>query len=151
MVGHRRQWPRQATELVKMGYDYLAIGGMVPLRPEQIKSALGAVRDAIPKEVAVHILDLQKQTTCMSFKTVASTVLTPPRHCYEPLKILALTTMSGMGRHSIIFTAIRVPQVLTSPPLKRMVQAGKLELEEAVELEREAFRHFANMIVARLL
>ena len=48
------------------------------------------------------------------------------------------------------FTAIRVPQVLTSPP-KRMVQAGKLELEEAVELEREAFRHFANTIVARLL
>ena len=31
-----------------------------------------------------------------------------------------------------------MPQVLTSPPLKRMVQAGKLELEEAVELEREA-------------
>ena len=49
-----------AAELVKMGYDYLAMGGMVPLRPEQIKSALGAVRDAIPKEVAVHILGFAK-------------------------------------------------------------------------------------------
>ena len=85
-----------------MGYDYLAIGGMVPLRPEQIKSALGAVRDAIPKEVAVHILGFAKADHVHDFKTVASTVLTPPRHCYEPLKIPALTTMSGMGRHSII-------------------------------------------------
>ena len=44
-----------AAELVKMGYDYLALGGMVPLKAEQIMGALKAV-SAIPDDVQVHIL-----------------------------------------------------------------------------------------------
>ena len=38
------------------------------------------------------------------------------------------------------FTAIRVPQVLSSNPLKKMVQSGKLELEDAIELEKNALK-----------
>ena len=33
-----------ASELIKRGYTYIALGGMVPLRADQIKSALDTVR-----------------------------------------------------------------------------------------------------------
>ena len=49
-----------AAELVKMGYDYLALGGMVPLKAEQIMGALKAVRAAIPDDVQIHILGFAK-------------------------------------------------------------------------------------------
>ena len=127
-----------ATELVKMGYDYLAIGGMVPLRPEQIKSALGAVRDAIPKEVAVHILGFAKADHVHEFQNCGLDSVDTTSPLLRAFKDSRANYYEWDGASFNYFTAIRVPQVLTSPPLKRMVQAGKLELEEAVELEREA-------------
>ena len=127
-----------AAELVKMGYDYLAIGGMVPLRPEQIKSALGAVRDAIPKEVAVHILGFAKADHVHEFQNCGLDSVDTTSPLLRAFKDSRANYYEWDGASFNYFTAIRVPQVLTSPPLKRMVQAGKLELEEAVELEREA-------------
>ena len=127
-----------AAELVKMGYDYLAIGGMVPLRPEQIKSALGAVRDAIPKQVAVHILGFAKADHVHEFQNCGLDSVDTTSPLLRAFKDSRANYYEWDGASFNYFTAIRVPQVLTSPPLKRMVQAGKLELEEAVELEREA-------------
>ena len=49
-----------AEKLIKMGYKYVALGGMVPLKADQIKSALNAVRSVIPKETEVHILGFAK-------------------------------------------------------------------------------------------
>ena len=127
-----------AAELVKMGYDYLAIGGMVPLRSEQIKSALGAVRDAIPKEVAVHILGFAKADHVHEFQNCGLDSIDTTSPLLRAFKDSRANYYEWDGASFNYFTAIRVPQVLTSPPLKRMVQAGKLELEEVVELEREA-------------
>ena len=38
------------------------------------------------------------------------------------------------------FTAIRIPQSLDSTPLKKLVQSGKLELENAVKSEKQALQ-----------
>ena len=40
-----------ASRLVKMGYKYLAIGGMVPLKSPQIRSCLAAIRQVIPNQI----------------------------------------------------------------------------------------------------
>jgi len=56
-----------AEELVKMGYNYLALGGMVPLKAEQIRGALQAVRAVIPRETQVHILGFAKAEEVHSF------------------------------------------------------------------------------------
>src|SRR3546814_8544970 len=49
-----------ATQLVHMGYDYLAVGGIVPLKIQQIHSALSPIRDAIPSWIRQHILGFVK-------------------------------------------------------------------------------------------
>ena len=49
-----------ARRLVAMGYDYLAIGGMVPLNGTSIHMALGAIRELIPEYARLHILGFGK-------------------------------------------------------------------------------------------
>ena len=56
-----------ACEMVKMGYKYLALGGMVPLKSPQIMSALNAVRSEIPKDVELHILGFAKSDDLNQF------------------------------------------------------------------------------------
>ena len=127
-----------AAELVKMGYDYLALGGMVPLKAEQIMGALKAVRAAIPDDVQVHILGFAKADEVQNFigKGLDSVDTTSP--LLRAFKDSRANYYEWNGSAFNYYTAIRVPQVLTSPPLKRAVQSGKLELEKAVALERSA-------------
>ena len=49
-----------ARRLVAMGYGYLAIGGMVPLKSPEIKLCLEAIRGAIPASTRMHILGFAK-------------------------------------------------------------------------------------------
>lgn len=46
--------------LCKQGYKYLAVGGMVPLKIEQIEAALTAIRGAIPRSTRLHLLGFGK-------------------------------------------------------------------------------------------
>ena len=49
-----------ARNLAKMGYDYLAIGGTVPLKIEQIRRVLDALRGVLPDDVGLHLLGFGK-------------------------------------------------------------------------------------------
>lgn len=49
-----------ARRLVDMGYDYIALGGMVPLKVPQIHRVLQAVREEIPLTVKLHIFGFAK-------------------------------------------------------------------------------------------
>ena len=129
-----------AKKLIKMGYEYIALGGMVPLNSEQIKSALSAVRTAIPKETKVHILGFAKADHIHEFldKGLDSADTTSP--LLRAFKDARRNYWTWNGNEFEYFGAIRVPQPLSSPSLKRMVQSGKLELEKAVKLEKQSLR-----------
>ena len=49
-----------ARNLAKMGYDYLAIGGTVPLKIDQISRVLRTLRDALPDSIRLHLLGFGK-------------------------------------------------------------------------------------------
>src|SRR3546814_10059993 len=49
-----------ARRLVAMGYNYLAVGGTVPLKSPQIKACLRAIRDVVPATTRLHILGFAK-------------------------------------------------------------------------------------------
>jgi hypothetical protein len=46
--------------LKKMGYSYLAVGGMVPLKAPEIHSCLDSIRTAVGPNVKLHILGFAK-------------------------------------------------------------------------------------------
>ena len=129
-----------AEKLIKMGYKYVALGGMVPLKADQIKSALNAVRSVIPKETEVHILGFAKADQVHEFIGNGLTSIDTTSPLLRAFKDSRTNYYTWTGDNFEYFTAIRIPQVLSSNPLKKMVQSGQLELEKAVKLEKQAIK-----------
>lgn len=125
-----------ARRLVAMGYDYLAIGGMVPLKSPDIKRCLAAIRDAIPASVKMHILGFAKADDIDSFHgyDIASFDTTSPLiRAFKDAKQNYYLPGNGMGLR--YFTSIRVPQAIENPKLQRSVKKGIFRAEELVRLE----------------
>jgi hypothetical protein len=128
-----------ASSLVRMGYTYLALGGMVPLKTPQIKQCLQAIRDAVPASTRIHILGFAKaddidgftQFNITSFDTTSPLIraFKDKQHNYY---------LPGTGGKLRTFSAIRVPQALENPRLMRLVKEGKLKAEVLSQLERKA-------------
>jgi len=133
-----------ATELVKMGYRYLAIGGLVPLKSDEIHLAVAAVHDAVKKwpSVKLHLLGFAKADTLHEFtkySKIASFDSTSPlikafkdsvRNYYEPLDDRSLN----------YYTAIRIPQAIENNILKNHAKTGLYRQEDLLKMERSALK-----------
>jgi len=128
-----------ALELVKMGYDYLAFGGLVPLRIDSIKQILQAVQNILPPGVRTHILGFAKANCLNEFKcfNISSFDTTSPlirafkdaRHNYWHMN----------DDHQIeYYHAIRIPQAHENNKIKNLIKSGRLRQEHVLAMEREA-------------
>lgn len=136
-----------ARRLVAMGYNYLAVGGMVPLRPHQIKQCLRAIRSVIPAETSLHVLGFAKADDIHEFTGfgITSFDTTSPliRAFKDSRANYWLADETGRMRY---YTALRVPQALENTKLKNMVKRGDITSETLTHLERaslDALRAFA--------
>ena len=117
-----------ASKMVKMGYKYLALGGMVPLKSSQIMSALIAVRSSIPKDVELHILGFAKSDDLNQFvgKGINSIDTTSP--LLRAFKDKTNNYYTKSDDKYVYYAAIRVPQALGNNELKKLVNSGSLDL-----------------------
>ena len=125
-----------ARRLVTMGYGYLAIGGMVPLKSPEIKLVLEAIRNAVPASTRLHILGFAKADDIDSFHSydIASFDTTSPLiRAFKDAKQNYYLPGEGLGLR--YFTSIRVPQAIENPKLQRSVKKGIFRAEELVRLE----------------
>lgn len=137
-----------ATTLACMGYDYLAVGGTVPLRIEQMRHALAAVRDALPSRVRLHVLGFGKidHLADLARYGVASFDTTSPllRAFKDARKNYWARAANGDLSY---YTAIRIPQATENNRLKNNALEGGLNQEEMRRLEAAALggvRSFAR-------
>ena len=128
-----------ARRLQAMGYDYLALGGMVPLKAPEIHECLKAIREAIGPRIRLHVLGFAKADQIHEFAGygIASFDTTSPliRSFTDAKANYYLGGPDGRLRY---FTAIRIPQALENPKLMRGVKSGALGAEELQRLERNA-------------
>lgn len=128
-----------ASQLVHMGYDYLAVGGLVPLKVPQIHAALSAIRAAIPSRVRLHLLGFGKIENLAEFERygVASFDTTSPllRAFKDAVKNYFARDAEGALSY---YTAIRVPQARENNKLKAKARRGVLHQETALKLETSA-------------
>lgn len=131
-----------ATQLVKMGYQYLAIGGLVPLHVSEVHQAVAAVHGAINKwsDVKLHLLGFAKADNLHEFtqyKQIASFDTTSPllRAFKDSKQNYYLPTPDGKLEY---FTAIRIPQALDNTKLKNQARAGSYVQEDLLQMERSA-------------
>jgi hypothetical protein len=122
-----------------MGYDYLAVGGTVPLKIEQVRRALAAIRDAVPSRTRLHVLGFGKieqfgdlkQFGVVSFDTTSPLV----RAFKDSRKNYWARCTDG---HLSYYTAIRIPQATENNRLKQKALEGRLNQEAVRRLEEAA-------------
>ncbi|ANM09218.1 MULTISPECIES: tRNA-guanine transglycosylase DpdA [unclassified Rhizobium] len=128
-----------ARRLVAMGYNYLALGGTVPLKAPQIRACLAAIRDTIPDTTKLHILGFAKADEIDTFGRYNITsfdTTSPLIRAFKDAKAnYYLPMRSGKLEY---YTAIRVPQALENPKLMRLAKRGALNQEQLVSMEKNA-------------
>jgi hypothetical protein len=125
-----------SRRLCAMGYNYLAVGGLVPLKTPQIHKIIQAIRDAVPQNTRIHLLGFAKADVIAEFVpyNITSFDTTSPlirAFKAEKNNYYALNE-TGMLSYS---TAIRVPQATENRRLKQAAKEGKINQEEIQSLE----------------
>lgn len=128
-----------ASSLEKMGYKYLAIGGMVPLNSPQIHQCLSAIQAKISRGIKLHILGFAKAEQIHEFKqySIASFDTTSPlTRAFKDAK--ANYYHVGSEGRLEYFTAIRIPQATENTRLKRRARSMGSDQEKLLRMEKKA-------------
>jgi hypothetical protein len=128
-----QSYASSVSELQEIGYERIALGGMVPLKTRDIVSSLEEIsRVRLPK-TQLHLLGIMREDAAARFASLGVTSFDSTsafRQSFKDDKDNYHTT----GR---TYTAIRVPQVEGNMRLKRNIEAGRIVQEDAVRLERQ--------------
>jgi hypothetical protein len=128
-----------AQSLADMGYDYLAIGGTVPLKIDQIRRVLAALRDALPSRVRLHLLGfgkIEELASLEEFGVTSFDTTSPLLRAFKDAK--KNYWMRTPGGNLSYYTAIRIPQATENNKLKQKALEGSLNQEDVRLLEDAA-------------
>ena len=128
-----------AISLKKMGYTYIAIGGMAPLRAPQILRVIEAIRNAVGNDLGIHILGFAKAEDIASFQHLNITSFDSTSPLIRAFKDLSrnyyvLKPEGGLDYYS----AIRIPQAIENNNLKNLAKMGVYSQEDLIKRESHA-------------
>lgn len=133
-------YARAVQALQQMGYFYIALGGMVPLKTKEIISCLAAIAEVRKPEIKLHLLGVTRTDHLEIFARygVASFDSTSPlRRAFKDDKDNYYT----LDR---TYTAIRVPQVEGNPQLQKRIKSGQVSQDRARQLEKACLLSLKN-------
>lgn len=121
-------------QIQDMGYTYIALGGLVPLKTVDILEILEKVAEVRKPGVGLHLFGVTRLEKILEFakygvKSFDST--SPLRQAFKD-ETDNYHTIEGKT-----YTAVRVPQVEGNPKLRALISSGKVNQAEARKLERE--------------
>lgn len=130
-----------ALRLKKMGYTYIAIGGMAPLQAPQILKALEAIRSTIGNDLGIHILGFAKAEEIAFFRHLNITSFDSTSPLIRAFKdsqrnYFSLKPEGGLEYYS----AIRIPQAIENNGLKALAMKGVYSQEDLQSRESHALK-----------
>jgi hypothetical protein len=136
-----RSMAQAAQTLVKLGYQYLAIGGLVPLKVDAIKQVLQTIRDQIGAEPKIHLLGFAKADHIGEFTGYGITSFDSTSPLIRAFKddksnYYLANDCGGLD----YYTAIRVPQSLDNARLMQGVKRGLFDADDLRIREERALR-----------
>lgn len=140
-VGVAQGWSPQSyafafKQLQSMGFTYIALGGLVPMKTKDILQTLHAIQAVRTSNVGIHLLGV---TRCEDIKAfveygvVSFDSTSPLVRAFKDDKYNYYTPWKT-------YTAIRIPQVDANPKLKARILAGEVNQDWAARLERDCMR-----------
>jgi hypothetical protein len=135
-VGAAQGWSAESyrdgvNSLQKMGYDYIALGGMVPLKTHEILSSLEAIREVRRPGTKLHLLGISRLENLDAFESAGVYSFDST----SPLKRAFMDDRDNYHTLDRTYTAVRIPQVEGNNQLKKLILAGEVEFEKARRLE----------------
>lgn len=136
-----RSYAHAVNALQKMGYRYIALGGMVPLKTKDILTSLEAISVVRNPETRLHLLGVSRTEHLQAFSRLgvfSFDSTSPLRQAFKDDKDNYYTLERT-------YPAIRIPQVEGNPKLQKRISSGKVSQERARFLERgclDAMRKF---------
>jgi hypothetical protein len=118
--------------LQRMGYRRIALGGMVPLRTDDILACLEAVDSVRRRDTQLHLLGI---TRCENVDIFAACGVTS-FDSTSPFRQSFKDDRDNYYALDRTYTALRVPQVDANPKLRGRIRAGEIRQETAMQLER---------------
>jgi Queuine tRNA-ribosyltransferase len=130
-----------SRQLCAMGYEYLAVGGLVPLKSSQIHKIIQAIKDVVPPNTKIHLLGFAKADVIGEFVryNIASFDTTSPLIRAFKEEKRNYYVLNDIGDLSY-YTAIRVPQATENTRLLRAAKEGKINQEKMQALETISLR-----------
>lgn len=140
-VGVAQGWsPNSYAASVKalqdMGYSYVALGGMVPLKTQEILDVLRKTREVRNPKTKLHLLGVTRINEMEEFNesgVVSFDSTAPFVKSFKDDKCNYFTPERA-------YTAIRIPQIEANLKLQRLISSGKIDQQKARGLEQECLR-----------
>jgi hypothetical protein len=125
--------------LQQVGYDYIALGGMVPLKTAEIEACLKAVDAVRRPETRFHLLGITRTELVKSYErygVVSFDTTSPFRQAFKDDR-------DNYYAPDRKYLAIRVMQVDSNNRLKQRVLAGQLDQNRGRRLEQTCLQALA--------
>lgn len=126
-----RSYAAAVKELQAMGYQYVAIGGMVPLKTPQVRESLAAINEIRDAKTQLHLLGITRTENLHEFSMHGVTSFdstSPLRQAFKDDRDNYYTPEKN-------YTAVRIPQIEGNPKMERSIRSGKISQGRARELE----------------
>jgi hypothetical protein len=127
-------------ELQRMGYNYIALGGLVPLKSRELLDVLAAVSTVRNSTTRLHLLGISRLECYEDFSKYGVASLDST----APLKQAFMDDKNNYHTHDAPYTAVRIPQVDGNPQLKRLILSGRVDLSNALRQERDCLDAVIN-------
>lgn len=127
-----KSYTRAVTELTKMGYDYVALGGLVPLKTPDILDVLSAVQNVTHGKLRLHLFGITRLENFAAYNAAGVVSLDSASPMRQAFKDAKNNYYSAAGH----YTAVRVPQADKYPKLLRVIRNGELDQQEAFRQEK---------------
>lgn len=127
---------KASKSLVDMGYNYIAIGGLVPLDVNLCEEIIASVREEIGYDIKIHLLGFAKAKQLQRFvkyKITSFDSTSPLIKAFKDSKDNYFTPT----KH---YCAIRVPSSDKTVALNKKISSGVIDQKTAQILERKALR-----------
>jgi hypothetical protein len=118
--------------LQRMGYEYIALGGMIGLKSSEILRCLTRLSGTLKRGIGLHILGVTRIDSIDQFAELGVTSIDST----SPLRQAFKDSKDNYYAPDRTYTAIRVPQVDGNPQLMRKVKSGRVNQQAARQLEQ---------------
>ncbi|MFI6823215.1 tRNA-guanine transglycosylase DpdA [Micromonospora sp. NPDC050187] len=138
-LGVAQGWSPQSyadavVALQRIGYQRIALGGMVPLKTPEILACLAAIDQVREPTTQLHLLGISRCDDVPTFATHGVTSFDSTSPFRQAFKDDRDNYYTPTGT----YVALRVPQVGGNPKLKARIRSGEISQAQALALERTA-------------